>query len=192
MIAILHIRELCSLAIYFYLTLLSLFAQKNIFRGKYHTCEIIRIWAIEIPSLTHHDIMVDTEKMVLAGPCNPKFHYQHHYLLWMPTQKSWIVHNATLKKFCSRNYWVGWQPSWILTDLLKSKLFPKCFIKIHHSKNICLEVYLVNPGQLEAQFGKYVIWAFHHFLSQSLGNGLWETMSAKNLTVDIILCYEES
>ena len=34
---------------------------------------IIRIWAIEIPSLTRHDIMVDIEKMVLAGPWNPKF-----------------------------------------------------------------------------------------------------------------------
>ena len=37
------------------------------------TCVIIRIWAIEIPSLTHHDIMVDIVKMVLVGPCNPKF-----------------------------------------------------------------------------------------------------------------------
>ena len=27
-----------------------------------------------------------------------------------------------------------WQPSWILTDLLKSELFPKYFIKIHHPK----------------------------------------------------------
>ena len=78
MIAILLIRELCSPAIYFYLTLLSLFALKiNI----YHTCVIIRIWAIEIPSLTHHDIKVDIEIMVLAGPCNPKFHYQHHYFV---------------------------------------------------------------------------------------------------------------
>ena len=34
---------------------------------------MIRIWAIEIPSLTHYDMMVDIEKMVLAGPCNPKF-----------------------------------------------------------------------------------------------------------------------
>ena len=34
---------------------------------------IIRIRTIEIPSLTHNDIMVDIEKMVLAGPCNPKF-----------------------------------------------------------------------------------------------------------------------
>ena len=28
---------------------------------------------MEIPSLTHHDIMVDIEQMILAGPCNPKF-----------------------------------------------------------------------------------------------------------------------
>ena len=37
------------------------------------TCVIIRFWAIEIPSLTHHDIMVDIEKMVLTGSCNLKF-----------------------------------------------------------------------------------------------------------------------
>ena len=34
---------------------------------------IITVWAIEIPSLTHHDIMVDIEKMVLTGSCNLKF-----------------------------------------------------------------------------------------------------------------------
>ena len=28
---------------------------------------------MEIPSLTHHDIKADIEKMILAGPCNPKF-----------------------------------------------------------------------------------------------------------------------
>ena len=39
----------------------------------YTTCVKIRIWAIEIPSLTHHDIMVDIEKMVLEGPCDLKF-----------------------------------------------------------------------------------------------------------------------
>ena len=27
-----------------------------------------------------------------------------------------------------------WQPSWIWTDLLESKLFPKYFIKIYHPK----------------------------------------------------------
>ena len=86
MLAILLIRELCSPAIYFYLTLLSLFALKiNI----YHTCVIIRIWAIAVPSLTHHDIKVDIEKMLLAGPRYPKFHYQHHYLVWIPTQNNW-------------------------------------------------------------------------------------------------------
>ena len=37
------------------------------------TCVIIKIWAIEILSLTHHDVMIDIEEMVLAGPCNPKF-----------------------------------------------------------------------------------------------------------------------
>ena len=89
-------------------------------------------WAIEIPSLTHHDIKVDIEKMVLAGPCNPKFHYQHHYLVWIPPQK---LDNVTLKKNSAAGIIpFDWQPSWILTDLLKSKLFPKYFIKIHHPK----------------------------------------------------------
>ena len=63
-----------------------------------------------------------------------------------------------------------WQPSWILTDLLKRKLFLKYFIKIHQPNT----------------------YAFRHFCSQRLGNGLWESMSAKNSTVDIVICYEES
>ena len=131
-IAILHIRELCSPAIYFYLTLLSLFPLKMIFRDEYHTCVIIRIWATEIPSLTHHDIMVDIEKLVLAGPCNPSFTINVIVCCEYPHK---IVDNGTLKKYSAAGIiQFDWQPSWILTDLLKSKLFPKYFIKIHHTK----------------------------------------------------------
>ena len=128
---------------------------------------IIRIWATEIPNLTHNDIMVDTEKMVLPGPCNHKFHYQHHYLLWIPTQNNQMIDNGTLKKnLCSRNYWVWlaiildfkqiyWGVSYFRSTLLR-------FITL--KTYIYLVVYLVNPWQLEAQFGKYVILAFRHSL----------------------------
>ena len=47
-----------------------------------------------------------------------------------------IVDNITLKKktFAAGIIEFDWQPSLILTDLLKSKLFPKYFVKIHHPK----------------------------------------------------------
>ena len=79
-----------------------------------------------------------------------------------------IVDNVALKKKTSAAGKIefDWQPSWILTDLLKSELFPKYLIKIHHPKTF--------------------------FCSQRLGNGLRETMSAKKLTIYIVVCHEES
>ena len=100
--------------------------------------------------MTHHDIMVDIEKMVLAGPCNPTFSLSTSLFVVnthtiIKTSLFWhiygsdtffkIVDNLTLKTNSAAGIIeFDWQPSWILTDLLKIKLFPKYFIKIHHPK----------------------------------------------------------
>ena len=93
--------------------------------------------------------MVDIEKMVLAGPCNHKlslstslFVVNTHTrikanLFWhiygSDTYFFKIVDNVTLKKNSAAEIIeFVCQPSWILTDLLKSMLFPKYFIKMHH------------------------------------------------------------
>ena len=95
--------------------------------------------------------MVDIEKMVLAGPCNPKFLLSTSLFVVnthtrIKTNFFWhiygsdtfffkIVYNVTLKKNSAAGIIkFDWQPSCILTDLLKSKLFPKHFDKIHHPK----------------------------------------------------------
>ena len=45
-----------------------------------------------------------------------------------------IVDNVTVKNSAAGINEFDWQPSWILLDLLKSKLFLEYFIKIHHPK----------------------------------------------------------
>ena len=53
-----------------------------------------------------------------------------------------------------------------------------------------LEVCIVNPWELEAEFGNTQVWLFAIFHSQHFGNGFWLIMSPQNVTVNLIICYK--